>query len=98
LIEVPDARKCPSQTIKVGDVLLFHAAGGHVRSGDDVIELLGPFVTAVVGNKGDIVTPMGPPSTVLFRARRPGRALVDVVTGDPFHAPRKTKVTISVEA
>jgi len=97
-IEVSDARKCPSQIIKVGDVLMFHAAGGHIRSGEDVVELVGPFVTAIVGDKGVIVTAMGPPNTVLFRARQPGRALVDVLIGDPFHSPRKTKLSISVEA
>ena len=99
LIEVPDAQKCPSpQTIKVGDVFLFHATGGYVRSGDDVIELVGPFVTAIVGDEGKILTPMGPPNAVLFRARQPGRALVNLVTGDPFHSPQTTELRITVEA
>ncbi len=99
LIEVRDARACQSpQTIKVGDVFLFRAAGGHVRSGDDVLELLGPFTPAVVGDDGTIFTPMGPPNTVLFRARQPGQALIDVVTGDPFHAPQTTVLRIAVES
>jgi hypothetical protein len=98
LIEVPDAEVCPSpQTVKVGDVFLFRAAGGHVRSGHDVIELVGPFVPAVMGDDGNILTPMGPPNTVLFRARQPGDALIDVVTGDPFHATQTTVVRITVE-
>ncbi len=99
LIEVPDVRACPAaQTVKVGDVLLFHAAGGHVRSGGDVIELVGPFISAIVGDEGTILTPVGPPNTVLFRARRPGRARIDVVTGDPFHGPQTTILRITVES
>ena len=98
LIEVPNVRECPSaQTVKVGDVLVFRAAGGHVRSGEAVIELVGPFVPAVVGDQGSIVAPMGPPSTLLFRARQPGRAMIDVITGDPFHSPQTTVLTITVE-
>ena len=42
LIEVEDARVCSSPlTIHVGDVLLFRAAGGRVRSGSGTIDLLG---------------------------------------------------------
>jgi len=99
LIEVSDARVGPStQTLSVGDVLLFRAAGGHVRSGDNVIELVGIFVQAVVGAEGTILMPMGPPNTVLFRARKPGHARIDVVTGDPFHAPEATVLRITVES
>lgn len=98
LIEVQDARMCPSPlTVRPGDVLLFRAAGGRVRSGGEVVELLGPFLQAVVGDDGNILTPMGPPNTVLFRARRPGQALIDVVTGDPFYTPQTTSLGISVE-
>ena len=73
LIEVQDARTCPSPlTVSLGDLLLFRATGGRVRSGDDVVELLGPFLSAVLGDDGTILTPLGPPNTVLFHARRPG--------------------------
>jgi hypothetical protein len=99
LVEVQDARVCPSPlTVHLGDVLLFHASGGSVRSGSDVVELLGPFLTAVLGDDGNIMTPMGPPNKVLFRARQPGRALIDVVTGDPFHSPHTTALGITVES
>lgn len=98
LIEVQDARVCPSSlTVCLGDVLLFRATGGRTRSGGDVVELLGPFLPAVLGDDGNILTPMGPPNTVLFRARRLGRAWIDVVTGDPFHTPQKTTLGITVE-
>jgi hypothetical protein len=98
-IEVQDARACPSPlTIRPGDVLMFQATGGRVRSGDDVIELLGPFLTAILGDDGNILTPMGAPNSVLFRAHRPGLALIDVVTGTPFHTPQTTVLGITVES
>jgi len=98
LIEVQDAGGCPSPlTVRQGDVLLFRAAGGRVRAGGDAVELWGPFLPGVVGEDGDVLTPMGPPNAVLFRARRPGRARVDVVTGDPFHAPQTTTLDLTVE-
>jgi hypothetical protein len=98
LIEVQDARVCPSPlTVGPGDILLFRAVGGHVREGADVVELLGPFLPAVVGDHGSILAPMGLPNTVLFRARKPGQALIDVITGDPFHAPHTTALSVTVE-
>jgi hypothetical protein len=87
----------PTLTVHVGDVLLFKATGGHVQSGDDVVEMLGAFLPAVQGDNGNILTPMGAPNTVLFRALRPGRASIDVVTGDPWHAPQTTTLAITVE-
>jgi hypothetical protein len=88
LVEVQGTRECPSSlVVRPGELLLFWAAGGHVRSGHDVVELLGAFVTATVGDNGEILEPMGPPNAVVMRAKAPGRALIDVVTGDPFHAP-----------
>ena len=81
-----------------GDVLLFHASGGHVRSGADVVEMLPSLLSAVVGDNGAIVTPAGAPNTVLVRVHRPGRAVIDVVTGDPWHAPQATTRGITVES
>jgi len=83
---------------KAGDVLLFRATGGRVRSGGDVVELLGPFLSVVMGNNGTILTPAWAPNTVLFRAHGPGRAMIDVVTGDPWRAPRATTLDITVES
>jgi hypothetical protein len=98
LIEVQHAQGFPpSLTIKVGDVLVFGAAGGHVQSGADVVEILGPFLPGTLGDQGQILSPMGAPNAVLFLARRPGRATVDVVTGDPWHAPQTTTLDITVE-
>jgi hypothetical protein len=99
LIEVQDAQKCASPLpLRIGDMLLVHASGGRIRSGADVVEMLGPFVQAVLGEDGSILTPMGPPNVVLIRARRSGRAAIDVMTGDPWHMPQTTTVGLSVES
>jgi hypothetical protein len=82
--------------ITVGDVLKFAASGGHVRGGE-AVELLGIFSAAAVGTDGSLLTPAGPPSVVLFLASRPGTATVDVVSGDPFHAPHPITLEVSVQ-
>jgi hypothetical protein len=88
----------PRLAIKTGDLLVFTATGGHVQSGGDVIEMLGAFLTGVVGNGGQILSPMGAPNTVLFLARRSGQARIDVVTGDPWHASQTTTVDLVVDS
>jgi hypothetical protein len=98
LIEVQHVESCPPNlTINVGDVLAFGATGGHVRSGANVLEILGPFLPATLADDGQIVSPMGTPSLLWFLARRPGRATIDVVTGDPWQAPQTTPLIITVE-
>ena len=84
-------------TILVGDMLQFAASGGHVRSGERCIEMLGPFRSAVVGLNGEVLAPMGAPNVVLFRALQPGSAEIDVVTGDPWHGPETTVLGIVVQ-
>ena len=97
LIEVQDARMCPpSLTVQVGDVLLFHASGGHVRSGGEAVELLPPLLSAVLGEDGTVVAPQGAPNTLLVRAHRPGRATLEVLGGDPWHAPQATSLAILI--
>jgi hypothetical protein len=99
LIEVQHAQDLPARlTIRVGDVVVFGATGGHVHSGAKVVEILGAFVPGVLGDNGQILSPMGAPNAVLFVARRPGQATIDVVTGDPWHAPKTTALNITVES
>ncbi len=99
LIEIQQAQGFPSRlTIHVGDVLLFGATGGHVQFGTDVVEILGPFLQSVLGDSGQILSPAGAPNAVLFLARRPGRATIDVVTGDPWGASQTTTLAITVES
>jgi len=99
LIEVQHPQDLPTKlTIRVGDVLIFGATGGHVHSGAEVVEILGSFVRGVLGDNGQIISPMGAPNRVLFLAQHPGRATIDVVTGDPWHAPKTTALSITVES
>ncbi len=71
--------------VHVGDLLLFDASGGCVRSGAEGVELLGAFLRSVVGSHGEVLSPMGSPNAVGFLARRPGPATIEVITGDPWH-------------
>lgn len=99
LIEVQQVQGLPPRvTLRVGDALRFVATGGHVQVGADVVEIVGPFLPGVLRENGEILSPMGAPNAVLFLARRPGRAMIDVVTGDPWRAPRTTPLEITVEA
>ncbi|KAI9747320.1 MAG: hypothetical protein M1835_002148 [Candelina submexicana] len=88
----------PSLTLKVGDMLVFWATGGHIQSGVDILEFFGPFLPGVVGDNGQILSPMGAPNTILFLARSPGRAIIKLVTGDPWHAPQTNTLDIAVES
>jgi hypothetical protein len=97
LIEVQNVQTYSAlEAVNIGDMLLLHVSGARVRDGVEIVELLGPFVTAVVDADGHIFTPAGPPSTVLLRAMRPGTAEIDVMTGDPFFKPKTTVLRVSV--
>jgi hypothetical protein len=97
LIEIQHAPEAPARlTMEVGDLLQFAATGGHVRSGTDVLEMLDPSLPAVVAPHGEIISPLGAPTTVMFVARSPGRATIDVVTGDPWRAIQTTEFDITV--
>ena len=93
----PDEESLPAElALAVGDVLRVAATGGAVRSGTGV-ELLGVLTDSVVGTDGSILTPSGPPGAVLFCARSPGRAVVDVVSGDPFGSSVRRTLVVRVE-
>lgn len=99
LIDVQQVESCPSPlAVRVGDVLRIRASGGWVRDGGSAVELWGPFLPAVVADTGEVLSPQGPPGTVLVRARAPGSATLDLVLGDPWHAPRPAALTLRVEA
>jgi len=98
LIEVQVEEHTPSPlAVRVGDVLLFQATGARIKGGK-AVELWGPFRSAVLGENGEVIEPMGPPGAVLARAREAGSATLDLFTGDPFHGPRTTTMRIVVEA
>jgi hypothetical protein len=83
-------------TVAVGDVLRLAASGGRVVTGA-CVELLGIYTEGVLGIDGQVMEPMGPPSTVVFRAAAPGHAELDVVVGDPFHGPETRRLRVRVE-
>jgi hypothetical protein len=91
----PDEER--SVTMRVGEVLRIAASGALVSAGNDVVQMLGAFQAAVTGPQGQVVTPCGPPNTVLCQANRPGAATLEIKKGDPFHAPRSSLLTITVE-
>lgn len=87
----------PAQlTLETGDVLVLSATGGHVRSGSEVVELLGPFYPGFFGQDGEVVAPMGAPDKTLFRARQPGTAQIEAVMGDPWSATTTNACTLTV--
>lgn len=98
LIEVQRPDDCISPlVIRVGDVLLIRATGARLRSGGVAVEVLGPFLQAVVGTSGDVVSPEGPPSVVLVRARRPGAAAIELISGDPWRRARASSLDVAIK-
>lgn len=105
LIEIQDIDGLPpTLELQVGDMLWFAASGGRVRSNDklesdavDVVQMFGAFLPGVIGTNGQILSPMGSPNTVLFLTRRTGWAIIDIITGDPFHQTRTVSLNIMVE-
>jgi hypothetical protein len=98
LIEIDDVAGCPSPlTVEPGDLLRLAATGGRIRGGAGVVEMLGPFVAAMLADDA-ILSPEGAPGTVMVLARRPGRARIEVISGDPFYATQTTTLEIIVTA
>lgn len=98
LIEAQPEQPLPqSLRLKVGDLLSFAATGGHVQAGADAVEILGPFIPGTIVAGGQILSPAGAPCALFFLARRPGRARIDVVTGDPWAAPQATTLELTIE-
>jgi hypothetical protein len=99
LIEIDQARDSPANVmIGAGDVLLFKAGGGLIRAGAGVLEMLGPFRPATIMHDGRPLSPEGLPSMVIFVARAPGAAIIEVVSGDLWQKPIRTVVNVVVEA
>ncbi len=99
LIDVPAGTSGAAPlVVQVGDVVACAASGARLGAGPLVLEQLGPLLPAVVGLDGRVLAPEGPPSTVLFVARAPGRATLQVMTGDPWGTPVTTAYVIDVEA
>ena len=98
LIDIqPDQQDLPAElVVEVGDVLRFAATGGHVRTGTG-IKLVGILSHGVLGTNGRVLSPMGAPGIVLFIAKAPGSAVIDIVTGDPWTSPSTLVLNVLVE-
>jgi hypothetical protein len=98
LIELPAGPAGTTRLVgRVGDLLAFAASGGDVGAGPPVLERLGPFQPAVVGLDGRVLAPEGPPTSVLFVARAPGRATVEVAAGDPWSGATITTYVVEID-
>ena len=83
--------------VRVGDVLMFGATGGRLLEGGTTVELLGVFSTSVLSDDGRVLSPVGPPTTALFRALQSGETRIEVITGDPWQGtPQRQQVAIVV--
>jgi hypothetical protein len=104
LIEAQDVRSLPVPLVlDVGDVLRCHAFGGRIVSASssgatNPVRLLGPFVEAVVGIAGQLVSPYGPPNSLLIAAQAPGQTSVSLNVGDPWGQFDEVTVDIVVQA
>jgi hypothetical protein len=96
LIEVGHVVDLPAAlVVQVGDLLLFRATGGRVQSGSGVTNL-GSFVASTLAADGQVLSAVGAPDATLFHASEPGRALIELFTGDPWHEPRRTILAVEV--
>jgi len=86
-----------SLSLRPGDMLNISASGGRVESGADAIEPIGPFVPAVLGLDGRLISPQTPPTNMLFRALCPGRARLLVFSGGGLVPTRSDAIDILVE-
>lgn len=100
LIDVPSMHPLPpAVSLRTGDLLLVRATGGAVIAGGAAMEALGAFGAAALAPDGGVLAAMGGPDAVLFLARAPGQARIEVVRGDPWRPPRWTTViAVTVEA
>jgi hypothetical protein len=97
LIEIEPSQELPSSlTLSVGDLLRLWATGCRVELGADVVEVLGPFMTSVIGIDGSVLSPMGAPNVIMLLARNSGRAEIDVITGDPWGATQTARLEVLV--
>ncbi|MGB8193615.1 MAG: hypothetical protein WCF67_16915 [Chitinophagaceae bacterium] len=96
LIEIVDAEYLPAYiTLNTGDLLQLGASGGHIISGEGIIELLGAFTQSFMQDN-NIASPAGPPGILLLLAREPGKAQLNIITGDPWSKPVTNRIEITV--
>jgi CBS-domain-containing membrane protein len=97
LVEIQRAEDAPATVrLQTGDVLSIGGSGGILKDGESALTFIGAFLPAVCTTTGAVVAPMGAPSIVLFVARAPGSATIEVIGGDPWSASTRTTIAIVV--
>lgn len=96
LVEISGQLPC-SIELRCGDVLHIQASGGYVQEGVRVAEALGPFVPAVLGLHGRILSPESRPAYLLVRALNPGRATVLLFLAGEPGAARRHEMVLEVD-
>lgn len=97
LIDVDNVETLTSPvTLQQGDMLSLKASGGHINSGTEIVGFFGPFVSGFMRSNGEVLSPEGAPGTLLVFARQPGRAVIEVFTGDPWYGAVSTVLEIMV--
>ena len=93
LIEVQSLEGLPSEfRVQAGDLLVFKATGGRVRSRTNIVQALGAFSPGTMSPEGQVLAAMGGPDSVVFLARGEGQAEIEVIAGDPWVGPRSPAV------
>jgi hypothetical protein len=92
----------PRLLLAVGDLLVCWASGGRVHPGGaERLELLGFFQSGdVVGELATdeaLPVPAGPPDRVVFLARLPGHATIDLLTGSPWYGSHTTSLELEIK-
>jgi hypothetical protein len=84
-------------TLRPGDMLNCAASGGLVEQGARNVAPIGPFVPAVVGTDGTVLSPQTGPTAMLFRALAPGRARLILFTGGGMMPSARHTIEVAVE-
>src|SRR5687767_13675585 len=82
--------------LRAGDLLVLTASGGRVLSGDDVIELLGPFYPGYLSAAGERLELAGTPKKLMLLPRNTGTATIQTLRGDSGSTPKISFASINV--
>ena len=97
LVEL-DAEQLPEQlTLQPGDVVRVWATGGRIRSGEEIVQILGPFLPGVLALDGSVLSPSSPPNALLLLAQRPGVASIELMGGDPWRETATAPLRVVVK-
>ena len=83
-------------TINVGDVVVIKASGARIQRGAKGVEIFGPLMSSVVGDTGEVFSPIGTPNTILIVARGVGHAILELTFGDLWRAPKRLTIDLEI--